>query len=115
MAYDEKIAQRIRNQIKHLDDVREKKMFGGLAFMVNGKMSFAVGADEVMFRIDPQIHEREVKKAGCSTTTMGGKSYKGYVDVEKESLQKESELKYWINLALDFNEQIMIADYKKTD
>ncbi|PID95701.1 MAG: hypothetical protein CSA94_00210 [Bacteroidetes bacterium] len=106
MAYSENIAQRVRDALKHLDHVEEKKMFGGLAFMVNGKMCLAVGATEVMYRIAPQLHEQEVKKAGCSTVVMGGKRYRGYVDVREENLKTEADLKYWINLALDFNEQL---------
>ncbi len=106
MAYSEKIAQRIRNELKHLDNVEEKKMFGGLAFMVNGKMCLAVGAKEVMYRIDPQIHEQEVQKTGCSTVVMGGRNYRGYIDVQEENLKKETDLKHWIDLALDFNEQL---------
>ncbi|PID98571.1 MAG: hypothetical protein CSA83_00545 [Actinomycetales bacterium] len=107
MAYSEILAERIRNTLKHLDNVEEKKMFGGLAFMVNGKMCLAVGLKEMMCRIDPQIHEQEVKKAGCSTVVMRGKNYRGYIDVQEENLQKESDLKYWIDLALEFNEQLI--------
>ncbi len=106
MAYSEKIAQRIRHALKHLDNVEEKKIFGGLAFMVNGKMCLAVGAKEVMYRIDPQLHEQEVQKTGCSTVVMGGKNYRGYIDVQAENLKHDIDLKYWIDLALDFNNQL---------
>ncbi len=107
MAYSEKIAQRIRNALKHLDNVEEKKMFGSLAFMVNGKMCLTAGQKKMMCRIDPQIHEQEVKKNGCSTVVMGGKNYRGYIDVQEESFKKETDLKHWIDLALDFNEQLI--------
>ncbi len=110
MAYSEKIADRIRASLKHLDNIEEKKMFGGLAFMINGKMCLAVGLNEVMFRIDHKIHEEEVKKEGCSTVVMGGRNYKGYVDVQEEILADDSELKYWIDLALDFNKQLTSQD-----
>ncbi len=106
MAYSEKIAQRIRNSLRHLSNIEEKKMFGGLAFMVKGKMCLAVGAKDVMFRIDPQIHEQEVKKNGCSTVVMGKKNYIGYIDVREEILKNEDDLKHWIDLALDFNEKL---------
>ncbi len=107
MAYSEKIAQSIRHALKHLDNVKEKKMFGGLAFMVNGKLCLTAGPKRMMCRIDPQLHEQEVKKAGCSTVVMGGKKYKGYIHIQEESLKKEEDLKHWIDLALDFNEQLI--------
>ncbi len=107
MAYSEAIAQKIRNALKNLDNVEEKKMFGGLAFMVNGKMCLAAGAKEMMCRIDPQIHEQEVEKAGCSTVVMGGRNYRGYIDVQEESLNRETDFKHWVDLALDFNEQLI--------
>ncbi|PIE78989.1 MAG: hypothetical protein CSA15_05005 [Candidatus Delongbacteria bacterium] len=107
MAYSEIIAQKIRNSLKHLDDVEEKKMFGGLVFMVNGKMCLVAGAKEMMCRIDPQIHEIEVKKPGCSTVVMRGRDYKGYIDIQEDYLKEESDLKYWVDLALDYNKQLI--------
>ncbi len=56
MAFNEKIANRIREALSHLHTVKEKKMFGGLAFMVDNKMCITAGADRIMCRIDPGIH-----------------------------------------------------------
>ncbi len=106
MAYSEKIARRIRNALKHLDNVEEKKMFGSLAFMVNGKLCLSAGPKRMMCRIDPQIHEQEVKKAGCSTVVMGGKKHEGYIHIQEENLKQKSDFKHWIDLALDFNEKL---------
>jgi hypothetical protein len=62
MAYSEKLAGRIREALAHLPDVEEKKMFGGLAFMVGGKICLTAGADRMMCRIDPTIHETAIKR-----------------------------------------------------
>jgi TfoX/Sxy family transcriptional regulator of competence genes len=62
MAYNEKIAERIRIALSNIPKVDEKKMFGSLAFMVDNKMCLTAGADRIMCRIDPAIHEEAIKK-----------------------------------------------------
>jgi TfoX/Sxy family transcriptional regulator of competence genes len=69
MAYNEELAERVREALAHLPKVEEKKMFGGIAFMVNDKMCITVGKDRIMCRIDPAIHDDILAKKG--TRTMG--------------------------------------------
>jgi TfoX/Sxy family transcriptional regulator of competence genes len=102
MAYNEKLAARIRQALAHLPGVEEKKMFGGIAFMVNGKMCLTAGEGRMMCRIDPALHEEAVGRRG-STVIMGGRKYKGYVHVSEELIRPASAFKYWLALALDFN------------
>ena len=71
MAYDEKLADRIRKALVHLPNAKEKKMFGSLAFMVDTKMCITAGADRIMCRIDPAIHDEAVKRKGSHTVIMG--------------------------------------------
>lgn len=106
MAYNEKIAANIRQALAHLPDVEEKKMFGGLAFMVNNKMCLTAGANRMMCRIDPAIHDEVIGKNRCTTVIMKGREYKGYIYVDESSLKAEADLKYWVTLALDFNEKL---------
>ena len=68
MAYDEKLADRVREALAHLPKVEEKRMFRGVTFMVNGKMCVSVGDDRIMCRIDPAVHEEAVEKEGCRTS-----------------------------------------------
>jgi len=56
-----------------------------------------------MCRIDPNIYESEIKKEGCSAVIMKGKEYKGYINVNEEVFKNDKDLKYYIDLALDFN------------
>ncbi len=107
MAFSEKIARRIRKAVEHLPVV-EKKMFGSLAFLVNGKMCLTSGPERMMCRIDPKLHEQEVKKNGCSTVVMKGRDYKGYIHIKEENLKNENDFNHWINLALEFNKQLII-------
>ena len=82
MAYSETLSGKITRALADLPNVEEKKMFGGLAFMVNGKMCLTVGANRMMCRIDPDIHEEAIKREGCRTVVMKGRGYRGYVYVD---------------------------------
>jgi TfoX/Sxy family transcriptional regulator of competence genes len=113
MAYSEILANKIRQALAHLSAVEEKKMFGGIAFMVNGKMCLTAGPGRMMCRIDPNIHEEVVKRKGCRTVIMKGREYKGYVHVNEESLQTKADFNYWVALALDFNKKVKTSDKKQ--
>ncbi len=105
MAYNEKLADKIRKVLAHLPNVKEKKMFGGLAFMVDDKMCITAGANRIMCRIDPTIHEDVIKIKGCRTVIMRGREYKGYVHVDEDSIKNKKDFDYWIGLALDYNKK----------
>jgi len=113
MAYNESLAQRVRAALARIPRVEEKKMFGGLAFMVNGKMCINVGKDRLMCRIDPALHENALKRKGCRTVIMKGREYKGFVYVNDEGLKTKEDFDYWIELALDYNEQAKASTKKK--
>lgn len=112
MAYNEKLANEIREALSHLSKVEEKKMFGGLAFMVNDKMCITVGNDGIMCRINPSIHNEIIKTKNCSTVKMRGREYKGYVDVNEDDLKSKRDLDYWIKLALDYNKMAKASKKK---
>ncbi len=105
MAYNEKIVERIRIALSNIPKADEKKMFGSLAFMVDNKMCLTAGADRIMCRIDPAIHEEAIKKKGCRTVMMKGRAYKGYVHVDENSIKKKKDFDYWIRLAIDYNKR----------
>lgn len=105
MAYDEKLADRIRESLSDLPKVEEKKMFRGITFMVNGKMCVSVSGDELMCRIDPELHETALKKKGSRPMMMKDREYKGYVYISKEGMKSKKDFDFWINLALDFNKR----------
>lgn len=113
MAINGKLTLRVREALAHLPDVEEKKMFRGIAFMVNGKLCLSVGDDEMLCRIDPSIHEDLVEKPGCRTMFMKGREYKGYVLVNENSLKTKKDLNGWIALALDFNKRAKASVKKK--
>ena len=100
---DEFLTKKVRTALKHTPRVVEKKMFGGITFMVNGKMCINAGKSRLMFRFDPAIHEKAVKRKGCQTVIMKGREYKGYVYVGEEGIKSKEDFDFWIQLALDYN------------
>jgi TfoX/Sxy family transcriptional regulator of competence genes len=113
MAYNEKLAYRIRESIADIPNVVEKFMFGGVCFMVNGKMCIGVVKDEMMCRINPDIHEASLEKEGCREMVFTGKPMKGYVYISAEGMKSKKEFNYWINLCLEFNSLAKAAKKKR--
>jgi TfoX/Sxy family transcriptional regulator of competence genes len=114
MAYDEKLADRVRELISLTHKItEEKKMFGGLCFMVNSKMCVGVEKERLMVRLNPDLMDEVMEKEGCSPMDFTGKIMKGYVFVDLEELNTKKKLEYWINLALEFNAIAKASKKKK--
>jgi TfoX/Sxy family transcriptional regulator of competence genes len=105
MAYNEKLAERIREGLSGVNKVEEKKMMGGLTFMVKGKMCVGILNDDLMARIDPTVHEEALERKGCREMDFTGKPLKGFVFVGPEGTKGKSDLTSWIELALEFNKK----------
>jgi len=101
MPYDENLAARVRRALARQRKVEEKKMMGGLTFMVNGKMCVGILNDDLMARIDPAVHDEALKKKGCREMDFTGRPMKGFVFVSPDGTK--TDLAYWIKLALEFN------------
>jgi TfoX/Sxy family transcriptional regulator of competence genes len=114
MAYNEKLADRTREiiSLSH-KNVEEKKMFGGLCFMVNGKMCVGVEQERLMVRLDPERYDEAMEKEGCKPMDFTGKIMKGYVFVDIDSLNTKKKLEYWVKLALEFNSKAKASKKKK--
>lgn len=112
MAFDEALANRIREALVENPEVEEKYMFGGMCFMVKGKMCVGVVKDEMMCRVDPALQELLLEKTGCRPMDFSGKPMKGYVFVEQSALRSKKELTYWTNLCLDFNSRAKASKKK---
>lgn len=103
MAPREPLAERVRAALAHIPRVAEKKMFGGITFMVKGKMCISAGDDRLMCRIDPELHETAITRRGVRTVRMKGRAYQGFVYVREEAVAAKRDLDYWVRLCLDFN------------
>ncbi len=104
MAYNEKLAGRTREIISQTHkNIEEKKMFGGLCFMVNDKMCIGVEKERLMVRLDPAKYDEVMEKEGCVPMDFTGKVMKGFVFVNEDVLNTKKKLEYWVKLALDYN------------
>lgn len=113
MAYNEILANRIRERLAELSGTEEKKMMGGLTFMYNGKMCVGIIKDEMMCRIDPDLHDTAVKRIGCRTMDFTKRPMRGYVLVDETGMKTKKDFEYWINLCLDFNSKARTSKKKK--
>lgn len=113
MAYDELLSDRIREILAEVPNVEERSMFGGVCYMVNGKMCVGVANDDLMCRIGPDHYEEALMKRGCREMTFTGKPMRGYVFVSEEGLRSGKDLEYWINLCLEFNVHAKASAKKK--
>ena len=80
MAYNQKLAERIRERLAETKKVKEKEMMGGLTFMVNDKMCIGIIKDEMMCRIDPDMQEVALSKIGCRIMDFTGTTDEGICD-----------------------------------
>ena len=102
MAYDEGLAQRIREALDGRADVSEKKMFGGLAFLLGGKMCVGVVKGELMVRVGPEGYERAVREPHARKMDFTGRPMKGFVYVACEGFESDSDLRGWIARGVRF-------------
>jgi TfoX/Sxy family transcriptional regulator of competence genes len=113
MAYNEKLANRIRERLASLPNIEEKEMMGGLTFMYNDKMCVGIIKDELMCRIDPALHETAISKTGCRTMDFTKRPMSGYVMIDESGMKTKKDLEYWIGLALDFNKKAKSSRKRK--
>ena len=120
MAYDEQLADRIRIAfLGQKISFEEKKMMGGLCFMVDNKMCVGLLTDKqtgqalLMARIGEEAYPKALSQAGVSEMNFTGRSMKGYIFVDEEVLESDSQLGHWLDLALAFNPLAKASKKKK--
>ena len=99
MAYNEKLAARIRAILADRADVREQKMFGGLTFMVAGRMCCGVNGVELIVRLDPDREDKALAKPHARLMDLTGRPMRGFVTVQPEGL-KGAQLNQWVQEAV---------------
>jgi hypothetical protein len=98
MAYDEALADRIRDRLREAVGVAEKKMFGGLAFLTHGNMTVGVHGDDLIVRIDPDGTEAALAEPGVRPFDITGRPMRGWILVAGEALD-DGALDRWIGQA----------------
>jgi len=103
VAFNEELSDRIREALVNEPRVSEKRMFGGICYMVDDKMCIGVMGDEMMCRIGDEASTTALEKRGCREMRSGNRVMKGYVLVSEEGMRTAAGFRYWIDLCLAFN------------
>lgn len=103
MAYDEGIAERLRELFARRPGVTEKKMFGGLAFMYRDHMLVGIIGESLMARVGPDAYAAALRRPFAQEMDFTGKPMKGYVYVAPAGYEPDEDLKSWVDRCLDFN------------
>lgn len=106
MAFDNTLAERIRKLLHKQRSVQEKKMFGGLAFMVNGHMCCGIIGNELMVRVGPEQHAEALKQPHARPMDFTGKPMKGMVYVGTKGVAQDAALRAWVARGLKFVESL---------
>ena len=102
MAYDDRLAERVRELLQGKRGVTEKKMFGGLAFMARGNMSVGVIDDHLMVRVGPEAHEKALSRKHVRPMDFTGRPLTGFVYVAPPGIRTRAQLSSWIDKGLSF-------------
>jgi TfoX/Sxy family transcriptional regulator of competence genes len=102
MAYDQSLAQRIRAELNKLPDLQEKKMFGGVGFLVQGNMACGVHGEELIVRVGPQRYDEALSQPHTRPFDMTGRPMSGWVMVTPEGYETESDLRSWVRQGVEF-------------
>jgi TfoX/Sxy family transcriptional regulator of competence genes len=114
MAIDETLASRVREVFAGKGvAAEEKRMMGGLCFMVDGKMCVGIVGNRLMVRLDPDIYEECLKRPGCVPMDFTGRPMRGFVFVNPVGTKSDRSLRFWIELALDYNPRARSSKPKK--
>jgi TfoX/Sxy family transcriptional regulator of competence genes len=100
MAYDEKLANRVREVLSRRRGISEKKMFGGLCFLVHGHMACGIIGDELVVRVGPNEYAEALKKPGAREMDFTGRAMKGMVYVGPRGHGRAPSLKAWVGRGL---------------
>jgi hypothetical protein len=101
MAYDEALAERVRDVLSLREDVSERKMFGGIGFMVAGNMACGVHGEELIVRLGPDEAERALGDAHARPFDLTGRPMKGWLFVASEGVESDEDLAGWVDAGAD--------------
>jgi len=106
MAFDDKLAERIRKQLGKRRGLTEKKMFGGLAFLLNGNMCCGVHGQEMIVRLDPEQTDQALSQRHTRIFDLSGRPMKGWILVQPEGLTTQAALAKWIQVGLKYSSSL---------
>jgi hypothetical protein len=102
MAFDEGLAERIRGVLQERSDVSEKRMFGGLAFLVRGHMGVGIVQDKLMIRVGPEDYDAVLRERHARKMDFTGRPMKGFVYVVPKGYESDRDLERWVGLGAGY-------------
>lgn len=96
MPYDEGLAQRIRETLRDRHDLNEKRMFGGLAFLLGGNMCVGIVGEELMVRVGPEAYEASLRQPHARAMDFTGKPMRGLLYVGARGIESDEDLEAWV-------------------
>ena len=102
MAYDELLASRIRSSLGPLPSLEEKKMFGGVGFLLHGNMACGVHKNNLIVRVGPARYDQALTNPHTRPFDMTGRPMAGWIMVESQGCGTEGDLKEWIEQGIEF-------------
>jgi hypothetical protein len=114
MAYSEELADRIRAELANARDVVEKKMFGGIAFMVGGSMAVGIIGSDLMARVGPDNYDRALARPHAGLMMFTGRPMKGFILVGAKGISTRAALKKWVDECATFARTLPKKTAKKT-
>jgi hypothetical protein len=106
MAYDQALAQRLRMALDGIPKLVEKKMFGGIAFLIRGNMACGVNGEQVIVRISPDRYAEALAQPFVRPFDMTGRPMKGWVVVEREGVHSQEDLQTWLQRGVDMAQSL---------
>lgn len=106
MAYDQALAERIRGILSDIPHLQEKKMFGGVGYLIQGNMACGVNGNNLIVRIGPERTQEALAKAHTKLFDMTGRPMTGWIVVEPEGISQETELERWVAQGVEFTQTL---------
>ena len=106
MAFDPVIAQRVRDLLSNQPGITEKKMFGGIGFLLRGNMACGVIGNELVVRVGTESYEQTLKMQSVRPFDFGGRTSKGWVFVEAAGYESDNDLNDWVQRGVEFAEAL---------
>jgi TfoX/Sxy family transcriptional regulator of competence genes len=106
MAYDEQLAERVRAALAGRSNLTERKMFGGIGFMLSGNMGAGVSGDDLIVRLDPEEGERALDEPGVRMFDKTGRPMTGWLLVGPEATGSDDDLSHWVDRGAAFAESL---------
>ena len=102
MAFDEGLAERVRDLAGRTEGMSERRMFGGLCFLLSGNMSFGIVGSELMVRVGPDAYPEALTLPHARVMDFTGRSMRGMVFVSEDGISEDEELEKWLERGMAF-------------